>query len=425
MYQVDGETVSTISCKDLSDLNEYLANLDFDEMIAFAEEQYENRQPASHADEMLRQAEQIAAASALPPEERFSLMETDSGYAIWDDQTEAIYVDDEGVSEEFTSEWQAQAYLEEVKKAVSEKQTAEWLAVERAKLPPLEYAAGDHFVIFSEDGKGSSEFVLTRIEENEVWYTFPDLPQQAPVSMRREEFESNLRSGHIWEQTESRDYSNDYRLLDRLRADCDYYLDSGGRSEKHLWAGSVEKQIAKMRELYAALPEKPEWLSEQDIDRYEQQMTVSTKRENDEILGKEISINERRFVVENVHDGKASLRDLTFEESMGFPISRVENIDTVRRLLSEQEPQKQKEPVKLRSVVIDLTAPAQEETPAKKKSCPPRRLRAGKRFHLLCCTRKSPAASAITFVLPTIIWARAAQRPNSKQCRRDPHFAGN
>ena len=365
VYQVDGETVSTISCKDLSDLNEYLANLDFDEMIAFAEEQYENRQPASRADEMLRQAEQIAAASALPPEERFFLIETDDGYAVWDDQTEAIYVDDEGVSEEFTSEWQAQAYLEEVKKAVSEKQAAEWLAVERAKLPPLEYAAGDHFVIFSEDGKGSSEFVLTRIEENEVWYTFPDLPQQAPVSMRREEFESNLRSGHIREQTESWDYSNDYRLLDRLRADCDYYLDSGGRAEKHLWAGSVEKQIAKMRELYTALPEKPEWLSEQDIDRYEQQMTVS-----DEILGKEISIDERRFVVENVHDGKASLRDLTFEGSMGFPISRVENIDTVRRLLAEQEPPKQEEPVKLRSVVIDLTAPAQEETPAKKEELP-------------------------------------------------------
>ena len=370
VYQVDGETVSTISCKDLSDLNEYLANLDFDEMIAFAEEQYENRQPASHADEMLRQAEQIAAASVLPPEERFFLMETDDGYAIWDDQTEAIYVDDEGVSEEFTSEWQAQAYLEEVKKAVSDKQAAEWLAVERAKLPPLEYAAGDHFVIFSENGKGSSEFVLTRIEENEVWYTFPDLPQQAPVSMRREEFESNLRSGHIREQTESRDYSNDYRLLDRLRADCDYYLDSGGRSEKHLWAGSVEKQIAKMRELYTALPEKPEWLSEQDIDRYEQQMTVSPEKENDEILGKEISIDERRFVVENVHDGKASLRDLTFEGSMGFPISRVENIGTVRRLLAEQEPPKQEEPVKLRSVVIDLTAPAQEETPAKKEELP-------------------------------------------------------
>ncbi|WP_244053344.1 MULTISPECIES: LPD11 domain-containing protein [Clostridia] len=188
--------------------------------------------------------------------------------------------------------------------------------------------------------------------------------------MRREEFESNLRSGHIREQTESRDYSNGYRLLDRLRTDCDYYLGAGGRSEKHLWAGSVEKQIAKMRELYAALPEKPEWLSEQDIDRYEQQMTFSPERKNDEIFGKEISIDERRFVVESVSNDKASLRDLTFEGSMGFPISRVENIDTVRRLLAEQEPQKQKEPVKLRSVVIDLTAPAQEETPAKKEELP-------------------------------------------------------
>lgn len=68
-------------------------------------------------------------------------------------------------------------------------------------------------------------------------------------------------------------------------------------------------------------------------------MTFSPERKNDEIFGKEISIDERRFVVESVSNDKASLRDLTFEGSMGFPISRVENIDTVRRLLAEQEPQ--------------------------------------------------------------------------------------
>ena len=50
-------------------------------------------------------------------------------------------------------------------------------------------------------------------------------------------------------------------LLDRLRADCDYFLGAGGRSEKHLWAGNVHAQIKKMRELYDALPEKPEWLT--------------------------------------------------------------------------------------------------------------------------------------------------------------------
>lgn len=66
---------------------------------------------------------------------------------------------------------------------------------------------------------------------------------------------------------------DDYRLLSRLKADCDYYLGAGGRAEKHLWAGSVEAQITKMREMYDALPEKPEWLTEQDIDRYESQMT--------------------------------------------------------------------------------------------------------------------------------------------------------
>ena len=66
---------------------------------------------------------------------------------------------------------------------------------------------------------------------------------------------------------------DDYRLLSRLKVDCDYYLGAGGRAEKHLWAGSVEAQITKMRELYDALPEKPEWLTEQDIDNYESQMT--------------------------------------------------------------------------------------------------------------------------------------------------------
>ena len=63
-------------------------------------------------------------------------------------------------------------------------------------------------------------------------------------------------------------------LLDRLRADCDYFLGAGGRSEKHLWAGNVHAQIKKMRELYDALPEKPEWLTAEAIDRYAAQMAA-------------------------------------------------------------------------------------------------------------------------------------------------------
>ena len=66
--------------------------------------------------------------------------------------------------------------------------------------------------------------------------------------------------------------SDGYFLLSRLKDDCEYFLGAGGRAEKHLWAGTVREQIAKMRELYAALPEKPEWLTQEDIDHYAQRM---------------------------------------------------------------------------------------------------------------------------------------------------------
>ena len=67
-------------------------------------------------------------------------------------------------------------------------------------------------------------------------------------------------------------YEHEYRLLSRMKRDCDYFLGAGGRAEKHLWAGNVREQIAKMRELYAALPDEPEWLTMEDIDRYAQRM---------------------------------------------------------------------------------------------------------------------------------------------------------
>ena len=75
--------------------------------------------------------------NALPPDERFFVIETDEGYAIWDDLTEAIYIDDEGVSEEFKSEWQANDYLEQVKKSVSEKEAAGQLEPEQKGAKPL------------------------------------------------------------------------------------------------------------------------------------------------------------------------------------------------------------------------------------------------------------------------------------------------
>jgi hypothetical protein len=70
------------------------------------------------------------------------------------------------------------------------------------------------------------------------------------------------------------DNSHNYRLLDRLRSDNDYFLGNGNRSEKHLWAGNVDAQIKEMKRLWNNLPEdaKPEWLSMDDILEYEQKM---------------------------------------------------------------------------------------------------------------------------------------------------------
>ena len=118
------------------------------------------------------------------------------------------------------------------------------------------YAASDELIedgiseYRSHGGKGNSQVVAGFIER--------ELLAEEPAA-------EAMPSGH----------GDEYRLLGRLKADCDYFLGTGGRAEKHLWAGNVREQIAKMRELYAALPEKPEWLTPEDIDRYAQRMEPS------------------------------------------------------------------------------------------------------------------------------------------------------
>ena len=72
----------------------------------------------------------------------------------------------------------------------------------------------------------------------------------------------------------SNDQQFEYMLLDRLRTDCNYFLKHP--HEKHLWAGSIDGQIEKMKELYDTLKIKPEWLSMEDINRYEKEMKAAS-----------------------------------------------------------------------------------------------------------------------------------------------------
>ena len=62
-------------------------------------------------------------------------------------------------------------------------------------------------------------------------------------------------------------------------------------------------------------------------------------QDNSDIIGKELVIDNRRYVIESVGNisGDVSLRDVTFQNSMGFPINRVEKIGYVRRLLEQAQ----------------------------------------------------------------------------------------
>lgn len=68
-------------------------------------------------------------------------------------------------------------------------------------------------------------------------------------------------------------YGFNLRLLGRLKADIDYFL-GPSHAEKYLWAGGVDAQIAKLREIDGSIrPEdRPEWFTTEWIDQEEQAM---------------------------------------------------------------------------------------------------------------------------------------------------------
>ena len=110
-----------------------------------------------------------------------------------------------------------------------------------------------------------------------VTFYDPDLPDSIREQIQQIAATSELtisatQDAPVFSTPAQPERTEDYRLLSRLAADCEYFLQPGQNVEKHLWAGSVPAQIQKMRELFAALPEKPEWLTTEQIDRYEAQM---------------------------------------------------------------------------------------------------------------------------------------------------------
>ena len=73
---------------------------------------------------------------------------------------------------------------------------------------------------------------------------------------------------------------------------------------------------------------------EKDAEREAEQ-----KQDNSDLIGREVTIDNRRYLIESIGEisGDVSMRDITFQNNVGFPINRVEKIGYVRRLLEQAE----------------------------------------------------------------------------------------
>ena len=68
--------------------------------------------------------------------------------------------------------------------------------------------------------------------------------------------------------------------------------------------------------------------------------------DNSDLIGKELTLDNRNFIVERIDgNGDASMRDITFEDSNGFPIFRVGKADFVRSALELSEKKELDAPV--------------------------------------------------------------------------------
>ena len=66
---------------------------------------------------------------------------------------------------------------------------------------------------------------------------------------------------------------------------------------------------------------------------------IETEQSTDDLIGREIIIDNRKYLIENIGkiSGDVSLRDITFQNNVGFPINRVEKIEYIKKLLEQEK----------------------------------------------------------------------------------------
>ena len=95
----------------------------------------------------------------------------------------------------------------------------------------------------------------------------------------------------------------------------------------------TEEQLAPFHE-----EKNPHYTVEQTSDAF---ADPTAAQDNTDLIGREITIDNRRYLIESVGEisGDVSMRDIMFQNNVGFPINRVEKIGYIRRLLEQAQPE--------------------------------------------------------------------------------------
>ena len=129
-----------------------------------------------------------------------------------------------------------------------------------------------------------------------------------------------------------------YAVWDNIREE--YYAADDGTVLTYPTEEEAQAGLLAIRKAVSD-KEAEEWLY---VERAKQNVTPAPEK-NADLIGREITIDNRRYVIESVGEisGDVSMRDITFADAVGFPINRVEKVGYIRSLLGKAQEEKQPE----------------------------------------------------------------------------------
>ena len=272
---------------------------------------------AQEAQERMAQQEK----PALDPADRFHVVSLDRGfrtlYAVWDDENHGYYVDADGVTEEFTSEWQAEAYRLELQGQ------AEQALLERAKGLISDFCRSEYGseADFSDPAKVGVAY--TTVTDDEI-------PVQVNIDLVNFRLERYLDDEHL----ETRQYGSLQELITNELENLDFsdlIHVSDEDVEQYLWR-EPEEAVAEAPETAPAPQREPFPYSVGDTVYLE---------------------NGKPYIIESVGVFDITLSDPT----LFYPISRAESRESFARLM-ERYPQPEK------TAAENTAVPEKEPKPA-------------------------------------------------------------